>query len=110
MTLAVQIDGQEKLKTYTPRSDFSIWINKFPGLVWEVCSGPYHKKGEWRSLAYGTSVVKLANYILADRDQSPHFVLVAIYQTATHAKISTLYQDQDNGKVGRQLSLNHPMV
>jgi len=107
MTLAVQIDGQEKLKTYTPCSDFSVCINKFPRLVWEVCSDPYKQKDEWRSLAYGTSIVKLANYILADRGQSPHFILVVIYQTATHAKISTLYQD--NGKVGRQLSLNQPM-
>jgi hypothetical protein len=98
MTLAVRIDGQRKLKTYTPTSDFSIWINKFPRLVWEVCSDPYYHKDNLAMHAYGTSVVKLGNCILEDRGQPPHFILVAIYQTFSEANISLLYQK--NGEVG----------
>ena len=102
MTLAVQIDQEGKLKTYTPQSDFSIWINNFPRLVWEICSDPYHKD-KHRMRAYGTSIVKLGNCILKDKSEPPHFILVAIYQTATDATISAFYQD-DDGKVSRRLS------
>jgi len=107
MTLAVQIDGQEKLKTYTPCSDFSVWINKFPRLVWEVCSDPCNQKDERGIYTYGTSVVKLGNCILVDRGRPPHFILVAIYQTATQARISAFYQG--DGTVSRRLSSNHSM-
>jgi len=97
MTLAVRVDGQRKLKTYTPISDFSIWINKFPRLVWEVCSDPYYHKDKLGMRAYGTSIVKLGNRILEDRGRQPHFILVAIYQTNLEAIISTFYEE--NGKI-----------
>jgi hypothetical protein len=105
MALAVQIAGQEKLKTYTPRSDISIWINGFPRLIWEVCSDPSHQKDELRMLVCGSSVVKLANLILKDEHQPPNFVLVSIYQTATEATFYLLYQD--GNKVSHWLSSNY---
>ena len=52
--------------------------------------------------AYGTSVVKLGNRILMDRGRSPHFVLVAIYQTASEAIISAFYEE--NLKVSQRPS------
>jgi len=107
MTLAVKIDGQLKLKTYTPCSDFSILMNGFPRLVWELCSDLRTRSDERRMRAYGTSVVKLGNYILKDRHQPPRFILVAIYQTPEAVNISTFYQKND--KVCQQLSSNRPM-
>jgi len=104
ITLAVRIDNEEKLKTYTPQSDFSIWINNFPRLVWEVCSDPRKHKDKHRMMrACGTSIVKLGNCILKAKGEPPEFILVAIYQTATDATISAFYQD-DDGKVSRRLS------
>ena len=93
--------------TYTPKSDFSIWINGFPRLVWETCSDPFNFKDERCMRVYGSSVVKLGNCILGDTLEPPHFILVAIYQTYSQANISAFYQE--NGKVGQQLSSNHPM-
>ena len=97
MTLAVRVDGQRMLKTYTPVSNFSIWINGFPRLVWEVCSDQRAHKDELRMRAYGTSVVKLGNCILVDRHEPPHFILVAIYQTDLNVDFSLFYEQ--NGKV-----------
>ena len=105
MTLAVRVDGQNKLETYTPTCDFSVWIDNFPRLVWEVCSDQH--KDELRMRAYGTSIVKLANCILVDRHESPHFVLVAIYQTDVRVDFSVFYEV--SGKVSQQLSSNHPI-
>ena len=90
------------MKTYTPQSDFSIWINKFPRLVWEICSDPFKHKDKQRMRDYGTSIVKLGNCILKDKGEPPHFILVAIYQTATDAIISAFYQENNN--VSKQLS------
>jgi hypothetical protein len=97
--MAVRVDGREMLRTYTPRSDFSICINNFPRLVWEICSDPYKDKDKHRMRAYGTSIVKLGNLILEDIGLPPHFILVAIYQTPSEAIISTFYQE--NGKVSQ---------
>jgi hypothetical protein len=107
MALAVQIKGQQKLKKYTPCSDFSIFMNGFPRLVWELCSDLRTRSDERRMRAYGTSVVKLGNYILKDGHQPPRFILVAIYQTPEAVNISTFYQEND--KVCQQLSSNRPM-
>ena len=56
-------------------------------------------------LACGTSIVKLGNCILTDRNQPPRFILVSIYQTPSQAKIYILYQD--GNKVSHWLSSNH---
>jgi hypothetical protein len=103
MSLAVKVDAEQKLRTYTPESDFSIWINGFPRLVWEICSDPYLYRDKWRMRASGISIVKLGNCILIDKGKPPHFILVAIYQTAeSKVHFSVLYEE--NGKVSQQLS------
>jgi hypothetical protein len=102
MALAVKVDMEINFRKYTPRSDFSIWINGFPRLVWEYCSGPYHHRNNWRMRAYGTSIVKLANRVLIDKGKPPHFILVAIYQIDSRLAFSALYEE--NGKVSQQSS------
>jgi hypothetical protein len=95
MTLAVRVRGEKKLKTYTPISDFSIWINNFPRLLCEICSDPNKYKDKHRMRACGTSIVKLGNRILENMGQPPEFILVALYLTYSEAIISTFYEEDE---------------
>lgn len=69
VSLAVQVGGQDKSKKYTPQSDFSLWINDFPHLVWELCLDPCTHTDDLCMWACVTSIAKLGNRIFEARSQ-----------------------------------------